>query len=87
MRHGFHVLMDMARLLLMENIQISLVDYHSGRAETCDVEIVNQLEQRFTLAQGNMFVNKISANKREQNRQIGALHFISEKHLTMSLLE
>lgn len=46
-------------------------------SETCEVEIVNQLEQRFVLAQGNMFVNKISANKREQNRQIGALHFIS----------
>ena len=25
-------------------------------SETCEVEIVNQLEQRFVLAQGNMFV-------------------------------
>lgn len=50
--------------------------------ETCEIEYVNQSEQTLKFKAGDLFVNKVTGLKREENRQVVTLSFISGEAFT-----
>lgn len=50
--------------------------------ETCEIEYVNQSDQTLKFKAGNLFVSKVTGLKREENRQVVTLNFISAEAFT-----